>query len=188
MTRIRWVLKVSNLFEAILFNESQQILHPLQQQWCDLLSIPTSLTSTICHVIDLIITQVSSWFVRIHESLLGSFISASFFGFWIRMLICSLGGNLATILAMLLKIWLNLQHQIWYCVWEYDDGVLAAILLQNWGDFLVWEELFHLCKSGCWNENLTTLCQGEDSLTHWMDLGLQVWTMTMRKCRAVVAS
>ena len=91
-------------------------------------------------------------------------------------------------LEMLLKIWLNLQHQIWYCVWEYDDGVLAAILLQNWKDFLVWEELFHMCKSGCWNENLTTLCQGEDSLTHWIDQGLQVWTMTMRKCRAAVAS
>ena len=124
------------------------------------ISIPTSLTSTICHVNDLTITQVSSWFVWIHESLLGSFVSASFFGFWIRMLTCSLGGNLATILEMLLKIWLNLQHQIWYCVWEYDDGVLAAILLQNWGDFLVWEELFHLWKSDCWNENLTNSMSG----------------------------
>ena len=46
-------------------------------------------------------------------------------------------------------------------------GVLAAILLQNWKEFLVWEELFHLCKSDCWNENLTTLCQGVDSLTPW---------------------
>ena len=67
--------------------------------------VNSHINHSICHVNDLIITRVSCWFVGIHESLLGSFISAFFFGFWIRMLTCSLGENLATL--------------FWRCYWRF---------------------------------------------------------------------